>query len=370
MRAFTSAFVLGGLLLTGCGSFLNEGSVRLGAAAGVNNTPGDNVVTDVIYRPSSDEAGALKPGQDVYVTLLSGYICDFREFGGVLNLASSSNLESERCNNDAGPLNLQGQGTRGEIVVLAGFQFRDGSANQPDTPEERVIYYNDDVRETGQLLNFANLPVYGPAPVKDASARLRVSILELDKAESEQQAALLNTLAQVGSTFASPMYGAVIGVLGKIGEGLIRSNDDDREMAFDAGFDPTNAESKVHRHLLREGYLVLMRRERRSDTDHFEKIRVCPDRGVIIHTDSLADCDAAKQTGGYYAESTWLLLRVSQERPEVADAELTRTLQQLTEASKRPQLDATPVLDAAKALKQQLDKQAEKRKGKGEAKPE
>ncbi|MEO0819261.1 MAG: hypothetical protein AAF074_02445 [Pseudomonadota bacterium] len=331
MRAFISVLAIAAV--ASCGSVeLNEGQVRVGTAPLEPSGSVSQPVTTQIFASAATGGGqVIQPNQDFQITLISAFICDFRESGGILNDPlgfATTNDAGEPCREEGHNTVFQGKATRGEIAVLAGFKFRNDDPALGDTPEERVVYFNDDVRETGQLLNFKNLPVYGPAPMVRASSRLRLTVLELDQDEVEEQAAVLQSLASAGAAFASPINAAVLGVLSSIGETLIRSNKDDREFAFDLGFDAPFGQSGVNRVLLREGYLALIRRENRSATNHFSadgqgSLVICPKRG-LIGVNSCSD-------DNFYRSSSWMLLRISREDPMIANAELRRTLQQVAE---------------------------------------
>ncbi len=341
-------------LIGGCGAHLNEGQVRVGTGNLADSGKSVQAATDVVFLSSDASSDSfINPGDDFQITLVSAHICDFREIGSLGNAFASTNIGTENC---AGGL-TQGRASRGEIVILGGFHFRGSESGQADEPVERVIFFSDDVRETGQLLNFINLPLYGPTAAKFAAGRMKLSILELDQAEAEQQAAFLGQLAQVGATFSSPAQGPVIGALASIGEAFLKSNKDDRELAFSMGFDPTNARSSfydksiVHRLPLKEGYLAVVRRESRSSVDHFnpgdEAINICPERGLLV---TGSDCSNDQ----YYADSTWLLLRISREDPEVVNAQLTKTAKDLIAAlSSDDQItqQATAVQNLASAIK-------------------
>lgn len=322
---------LGLLALSACASELNEGQVRMGIP---QHTSGN--ITPEVFRAT--HGSVLETDEVFMITLVSTYICNFRETQ-TLEFLSPTNVGAIAC----GDKRSSGINTRGEIAILAGFAFQDQKGTG-GAPEERLVFLSHDVRETGQLLNFINLPIYGPAPYQKATSRLRMTILELDKEESEEQSDILQSVADAGASFASPVQGKVIEVLASIGETLIKTNKDDREMRFDAGFDvPYSEESKsednigtvkqspatelsIMRNPLREGYIILMRRERRDRKDHFKNIKVCPKLGLVVEADK--ECDG----NSYYADSTWILLRVTKEDEDVANAILNQTLRDALEA--------------------------------------
>ncbi len=54
------------------------------------------------------------------------------------------------------------------------------------TKKGRLIYYSDDVRSGGHLLNGSALPLYGPITYEGRPLVFELTILELDVGEAEQ----------------------------------------------------------------------------------------------------------------------------------------------------------------------------------------
>lgn len=327
-----SLAVLASLLLCACGGVggnLNEGSVR---AAFNEPARSDTALQRTIYDPTTDQTGVLTDQDLVMMTLVSGYICDFRENALGLNALATTNRGSESCPDGAGRLLYDDAGvqTRGEIAITASYQVR-GADNQESQP--RVIFFSDDVRETGQLLNFVNLPIYGPAPVANASSILKLEIYELDVEEAQETAALLKKIATLGGQVGSPVFGTAFQALLSVGQVFATANEDDREFSFTIGFDPSGAAtSTVARNRLREGYYAFIRRERRDSTNHFSGLVICKDPDFIA--ESSDDCASGK----YYRGSTWLLMRVSQEDAKTVQAILAGQLRdQLFDAKPDPE---------------------------------
>lgn len=363
------------VMLGACASELNEGQVRIGVPQMATGIDGAGTVTPEVFRSTS--GAVIRENDDFMITLISTYICDFRE-AQTLEFLSPTNSGAIACDDQQSA----GTNTRGEIAILAGFGFRDENGTG-GVPEERLVFLSDDVRETGQLLNFVNLPIYGPVPYKYATSRLRMTILELDQEEAEEQSTFLQAVADAGASFSTPIEGKVIEVLASIGDALIKSNKDDREMRFDVGFDvpysttvsstqstaaPTGTveqtdlpdpgtdsnateavptenttnntrpetqatagnlsqdELPIMRFPLREGYLVLVRREKRDDKDHFKDIKVCPKLGLIVPAGDACDGNS------YVSNATWMLLRITKENTKIANATLNRTLRDAMEA--------------------------------------
>lgn len=385
------------VMLGACASELNEGQVRIGVPQMATGNDGAGTVTPEVFRSTS--GAVINENDDFMITLISTYICDFRE-AQTLEFLSPTNSGAIACGDERSA----GTNTRGEIAILAGFGFRDENGTG-GVPEERLVFLSDDVRETGQLLNFVNLPIYGPARYKFATSRLRMTILELDQEEAEEQSTFLQAVADAGASFSTPIEGKVIEVLASIGDALIKSNKDDREMRFDVGFDVPFSTSKttsnqpkaaptgtveqtdlpapgtdsnvteavqtestqdntkpetqsttgtltqdelpIMRFPLREGYLVLVRREKRDDKDHFKDIKVCPKLGLIVPAGD--QCDG----NNYVSNATWMLLRITKEDERVANATLNRTLRDALEARQGGGItakDLTAIQNAVQSL--------------------
>ena len=342
MKKIQPILILAGIGLSACSLELNEGLVRMAVPS--DPTTGSGKLSPAVFT-DHDGQEIIKVGEDFQITLISAFICDVREGLGGFNVFTSTNQESTRCGNRKS----QGLGTRAEVAILAGFQFRSSNGGNAN-PEERLVFFSDDIRESGQLLNQVNLPVYGPAPYQLATSKMRVTILELDRQEAEEQSALLEKLSEAGREFASPVQGAVLGVLSSIGEIIIKSNSDDREFRFELMFDtPFGAsanQSAIHRLPLREGYIAMIRRESRlgpASKVKFSEYTICPALGLISIDSTCQDGDA------YLNDTTWLLFRVSKEDFNVANATLSRTLQNLMIARKG-KLDLIDLNEISNAL--------------------
>ena len=122
----------------------------------------------------------------------------------------------------------------------------------------RVVYCNEDIRETGQLLNSINIPVYGLITYKKGLLEFRLALIELDEKEDKGAQEFVSSLAPIGGTIYPPSA-PVLGVLNKLGETFIRTNRDDVEFAFQATFDPPSKKSRVYRMPLQEGYYAILR---------------------------------------------------------------------------------------------------------------
>jgi hypothetical protein len=322
------------LLMSGCGqAFLNEGSSQ------VRGVPADGQVSfrQTYFAPSDPASpGVVKagtpdqPGDAVSVTLLSAFICDFHEAKGLVAAIFSNNdtsnadaipcLDGRKPGANGGTAGGDRQ-TRGEIAVLANIGERSDTVGLTINPADlgkkaRVIYYNDDVRESGQLLNAMNIPIYGPKLYGGKPFILEVTVLELDNDENAQIKGLLSTLAGIGDK-AYPPASPILGVLDALGGSLLSGNQDDRELAYQMQFDVQGpASSAVHRLYLQEGYYALLRNENRGGDIPWDDIKLDREKGLLVWA-------AGDKAGQVYRERTWLLLRVAREQ-------LAATVQQET----------------------------------------
>jgi hypothetical protein len=311
MFSASAVFLINALwmMLAGCASqqSYNEGSSRLGY---VKKTASSSI--GMFIAPSAlAGTDVIKPDQAFSIRLLSAYICDFRESESWQDFITKSNKGVKLpCAGGDGSQNAQ---TRGEIAIVANVGERKDTAGLTFDPNDikksgHVIYYNEDVRETGQLINAMNLPVYGPKTYKGDSFFMDWSILELDTEESGAARATIKRLAELGGV-AYPPGVPVLNVLNSIGSAMLANNGDDIEMRYQMEFDPylkcqgqgCSSSSGVYRAVLRQGYYALLRSEQRDVSPPLETLGVCEDSGMLC------------ENGQPYRKASWLLLRVSLE---------------------------------------------------------
>ena len=168
----------------------------------------------------------------------------------------------------------------GEIAVLVK-STESGSPREarPTDPTKefdghRLIYYSDDVYQN-QFLNFEMaVPLWGPAKVPSGALKLEFVILELDRT-SVQTEQLLTTLADIGKS-QSALSGPLGGALLSLGQTLITSANDDRQMRFPIVFDLDNGPMA-----LRVGRYVLVRQENRQLPVDWNRICVNDGDGLL-----------------------------------------------------------------------------------------
>lgn len=323
------------LVVSGCSSELNEGALHLGTVPAAQAINGGTVKTNgAIFFPASTlqtsadviqgertVGGSKLEADNVSITLLSAFICDFREGGILAGSFDATNRDSEVCpgglktSTSGQILSSQDPATRGEIAILADYTERDGSNEVARDSASiynfgRVIYYNEDIRETGQLLNDINIPIHGPIKYKKGATQLRLAIIEFDEDENERTKQIVQTLARIGGA-AYPPAVPVLGVLTNLGNSVLNANKNDVEFRGEVTFDAPSKLSSLHRNPLQEGYYVFMREENRSKDFKWSKIEVCPEFGRVMY-------DNCTKT---YRNQTWLLVRVSREDADVALAQ-------------------------------------------------
>lgn len=335
-RAAITSIVIA-MALTGCATgpvTYNEGSTRV-----VGYTNKDPAKAVGLYMAGSDllkksEKTIINPKDAFSIRLLSAFICDFRELSNPADIAAISNRGATSCSGGDGG---QHAGTRGEIAIVANVGERSNSGGLTFDPSNvkngRVIYYNEDVRETGQLINALNLPVYGPKTYGGKPFYIDLAILELDNKENAAARKLLKQLADVGTLPAAPNT-PILKLLNTLGGALIDANGDDLEMRYqmetDSKLDCDKLEGghscsdlAVHRMPLREGYYAFIRSENRSDFFDPKQagIEICENLGVL--------CVDKKP----WREKTWLLVRVAREDKDAAIAQdAAQTLAELMDS--------------------------------------
>ena len=299
----------------------NEGSTRVAAFTGKK----DKVEATGLYLSNEElqnNDNIIKRDDAFSVRLLSAFICDFRETSTPADMAAKSNKGATPCPGGDGG---QHAGTRGEIAIVANVGERKEGGGLTFDPtgikSGRVIYYNEDVRETGQLINAINLPVYGPKTYDGKPFYMDWAVLELDNKENAAARKLLKQLADAGAMPAAP-YTPILKLLNSLGGALIDANGDDIEMRYQMETDPTRdcsdkscKNTTVQRMPLREGYYAFVRNENRSEDVSLDNVEVCEKFGLFLCTKD------SNGTSVPWRKKTWLLVRVAREDKLAATAQ-------------------------------------------------
>lgn len=324
------AVALASLILSGC-EHQNEGSTTTGHmlfSSADAAKPYTEKLDQRFFLPSeTGDLSLISQGDAYAVHIISAYICDFHEVSSPLSF-TLSNSSATSCHNGSEGADSSGDtGTRGEIAMLMNVVERDGIGGQTtrragQRGAGRVVYYNTDVRESGQILNALNIPVHGPITYKGNPLFMELAILELDNEENEKTQQMLTSLASLGAA-AYPPSGKALDILTSVSSVFLSGNQDDTEMRYQIEFDraqPGTQFSTMHRMPLSEGYIAFLRSEDRSkdlsfrlDDPEKRAWKICPAQGFIADNKPQA-CEHNLR----YRDRTWVLVRISKEDPTAA----------------------------------------------------
>ncbi len=333
-------------------------AATLAACSGIQFNEGANRVRTPITNAENTEFRGLffnddtgrtpfDTGDAISINLISAHICDFREssYSGIGSgeFFNSSNDKSKICTGGGdGKTTSSKRHTRGEILIIAQANEMTGTDSLTFDMSKlrdhgRVIYYNSDIRESGQLINALNIPIYGPQIYNGYPFALDLAILELDNEENEKIKGLLGQLAAIGKTVSAPSNGPLLDVLNALGSTLISGNGDDVEFRYQLVSDiKGHKKSKIHRMPLAEGYLALIREEHRSDMPEWHKVCVDRESGLIRHKAPRTKNHNPDDCGGdVYRERTWLLIRIANEDKDSPAVLKARTQEKVADFVKR-----------------------------------
>ncbi len=285
------------------------------------------------------EDRVLKAGDSVSINLMYGFICDFyeraesrRELFRGYNGWSRDKDQSKPCVD----IRENRAGTRGEIAVLATAFERGGDrkivyqADAIGDKAARMVYYSDDIRETGQPLNFSNLPVYGPVSYGGKPFFLRLYVVELDTAEVKASGTILRSLADLGAK-SYPPASPVLSALTKVGDAFLENQQDDSLLQYDMVLDGQGGQGTVSAPLA-SGIAVFVRVQDRMKPFPWDKycVRLTTGRVYVKAANTTAsncgDNDEKELSGHTY-------FTVQVKRNESAlDQDLYQTFQEFSDA--------------------------------------
>jgi hypothetical protein len=188
----------------------------------------------------------------------------------------------------------------GEIaVVVKAFEFGKGEDFKfgPDAVRQgRLVFYSPDV-DKGQVLNFNNLPVYGPITYGGNPIGIDISVIEID-AGGPQIAALLGTLATLGGQ-AYPPAAPILPVLNALGQSLLNGDMNDTEMRFTLMLNPGEGYAGVSYPTTEAGDYVFVREENRTATTPWHELEVDTNTGRVY------------RNGSPYVDNTYLTFQIN-----------------------------------------------------------
>lgn len=220
---------------------------------------------------------------------------------------------------------------RGEIAIVARvFELGLGESLDFRTSATkglgRLIYYTEDVRRGGHLLNQSMLPIYGPIKYNGNPLVLEFTVMELDIGEAQQVKALLSTLANLGAKAYVPAS-PVLKTLDALGGQLLSGEQDDIELRYIYVLYPEGGHELTQTSYLAAGDYVLMR-QKPANTGGFDplpwdELTFCHDYGRVFKGTSEHDCgcnDVPSTQLKYceeYREKTYLAVQVNTGFPSV-----------------------------------------------------
>ena len=262
-----SVFIMVSVFISGCAG-LNEGAVDYRVIARESSDVSNTSHGLNGYRQKFFSTGAaiklIEKDQSVSVKLMTAYICDFREAKYSFNLLKSKGNDGDKICEGASSASTR---TAGEIAIIVNAFERNGTNkvtfDASSIDKGRLVYYGNDVRASGQQLNFTNLPVYGPITYNGNPFFIAITIIELDDEENKKLSSVLGSLSSLGSK-AFPPSSDVLGVLNSIGSTLLSGSQNDTEFKYHLELDPPGGSGTVFRAPLATGYYVFIRSEQRN----------------------------------------------------------------------------------------------------------
>lgn len=213
-----------------------------------------------------DDLELIRPGDSISVRLAQGFIYDFNEMEDIRTVWTRSSRKFDANQS-------QGNGksyTQGEIAIVADIVELDSDihithqSGLKSADRGRLVYYNEDVRESGQYLNFSNIPLYGPVTYSGGDLFLRLFVLELDEAEAAQLSSTLSLLADVGGK-AYPPSSEILSLLTSVGSAFLAGNSDDLEFEYELTLQQGDGISMLYAPLAVGTYVFLKLDDRDDD---------------------------------------------------------------------------------------------------------
>lgn len=340
------------LLLAGCslpGRKYDTGSIDFRYVQLPGESRGTNESELLEYKKFFARGGVgtvIQEGESISIKLVQAFVCDFAEdnpFPWDVGMWISDSLTGGPAPTPCANVGLTSSKhyTRGEIVILAdAFELGDKKItfNQAfDRSEARVVYFSADVRESGQYMNMANLPIYGPITYNGRPMFLRLAIVELDNEENKQLQQMIGDLANFATQAYPPASGA-LKVLKSVGNTLLSGDQDDVEFDYAMLFDAPGGDADFYLPL-KVGTYVLVRSHNRSvDPDWPSGSDYIFDNelGRLMADDA---SETAKKTS--LRKYTYLVLKVSKNEKALEQDMYQSSYQSFAELAETTEVDPT-----------------------------
>lgn len=299
MRFVAYLVIIGAL--NACSAISNEGKVDF-RRTDTNHSmrTNSNLQEFKIKNLSLGKEATFRKGDSLSLHLRSAYIKDFSE-----DIVAP--YYEKAFSRQWGKIN-------GEIAIIANaFEGNNGKElSFEDMREGRVVFYSDDVHER-QILNFDNMPIYGPIIYDGSPFIFRISIFELDVV-SEQAKAMLNTVAQAGAT-AYPPASPVLELLNGIGSTFFSGDQTDTEFRYTMALDPNGGVDTINHLRLESGNYVLVRVEDRDEENvPWDELVLDENLGEIYWKNKVD----AKGRPLSYQENTYLIVEINKNISDVS----------------------------------------------------
>lgn len=173
--------------------------------------------------------------------------------------------------------------SRGEIALVVNVTEGTPAVSSDATPQSvagRVVFFSRDMREKNES-NSSFIPVYGPIRWTGRPLTIDITMLEIDEEERSQTNTLLSTLADFGQ--AEGMSPNSLSLLNTLGKALVsNAAQDSIMMKYRAVLVPeTDTARGVSLPVLREGDLVVLRRENGDEAVRWSELRYAHNLGIL-----------------------------------------------------------------------------------------
>ncbi|MBI9079326.1 MAG: hypothetical protein JEY79_06250 [Pseudodesulfovibrio sp.] len=252
----------------------------------------DNLGLVLKYSDSTNQP-AILPGQPFSISLSTGFIGKFMEYGSTGEIAIVARI-SERASGSLG------------------LRYGEGAADSG-----RLIYFSNDV-EKEQPYNFSYIPVYGPLIYNGRPMDIQLYVFEIDNVE--QFKPMLQTLTVAGQK-AYPPASPVLGLLNTLGSTLLTAAKNDKMMEYSLCLWPSSPVGNLPGFqrgefpALEAGHYVFMRRQdRKYDICALNNYLELSSGDHRLRWNSKAkDNEAFNKNKGLYTDDSYLVLHVKRE---------------------------------------------------------
>ena len=238
--------------------------------------------------PPDAKARQIKKGEAISIRLRRAMIADFLEI-----MPSFPKSEPD-----------------GEIaIVFRAFELgkdenSDFSFGPSSETKGRLVFYSPNVYKK-QILNFNNMPVYGPIEYTGRPLGLDISIIEIDS-NSAQSKALMEALAGYGEKAFAPAE-PLLKVFNNLGKSILSASGNDTIFRFSMLLDPHEGYKGLSHPRVEVGDYVFIREHDRQSPLDFDKVQLNSNDGLLYRK----HCTPSSSETCLYRENTYLTLQIN-----------------------------------------------------------